>query len=210
MDNANDLQRTEKWFADRCGKFTGSRFVDVMALNKNTGEPTAAFWDCVWQVVTERISGKPIISTGGLATRWGTEVEPYARDAYELATGNIVDQSEFITHPMYPFTGVSPDGLVSTDGGIEMKCPKNEIVHLQRFIEGVPEEYRPQCQGAMWVTGRQWWEFISYDPRQVPEFQLLRIPIKRDDDFIFRLESCVLRAEEEANKLIKKLRRIIA
>lgn len=203
-------QRTNEWFSERAGKFTGSRFADLMAVNKRTGEPTAAFWDCVWQVVAERISGQPIVSSGGIATRWGADVEPYAREAYEMDSGNLVTEVGFIPHPAFPFAGISPDGLIGEDGGVEFKAPKNEIVHLQRFLDGVPEEYRPQCQGAMWVTGRKWWDFVSYDPRQSTEFQLLRIRINRDEAFIANLQACVLRAEEEASKLIEKLRKSIS
>lgn len=207
---SDDLQRTEKWFNDRAGKFTGSRFVDVTARNKKTGDKLAAYYNCVWQVVTERISGKPIEGATGYALRWGQDVEPFAREAYELKTGYTVVESEFITHPKYPFTGCSPDGIVNANGGLEMKCPKDSIIHLQRFIDGVPDEYRPQCQGFLWVTEREWIDFVSFDPRQAPEFQLLNIRIYRDEDHIKRIEQAVLEAEEEAQRLIEKLWRIAA
>jgi len=206
----SDLQRTEKWFNDRCGKFTGSRFVDVLARNKKTGEPLEAYNRCIWQVAFERISGTPLEGATGSALRWGTEMEPSARAAYELDTGLVVTESEFITHPKYPFTGCSPDGLVSVNGGLEMKCPKDSIVHLQRFLTGVPDEYRPQCQGFLWVTEREWIDFVSYDPRQAPEFQLLKIRINRNETLISEIEKSVIRAEEEAVALIERLKRIVA
>lgn len=209
-DKDVDLQRTEKWFSDRCGKFTGSRFVDVLARNKKTGEKLEAYKKCVWHVATERTSGKPIEGPSGYALRWGQDVEPYARKEYELRTGLIVVQSEFVEHPKYPFAGCSPDGLVSTNGGIEMKCPKDSIVHLQRFVEGVPDEYRPQCQGFLWVTGREWIDFVSYDPRQIERYQMLKVRINRDETFIQTLESAVLEAEAEVQALIQKLERITA
>lgn len=201
----NDLQRTVEWHADRLGKFTASRFVDVMARNKKTGEPLKAWNDLVWQVVTERISKHPIESASSYAMQWGTDVEPYAREAYELDTGNVVKQSGFIVHPDFQFAGCSPDGLISTDGGLEMKCPKSPIIHLQRFIDGVPDEYIPQVQGCMWVTGRKWWDFVSYDPRQQPEFRLLRIRIERDEEYIARLQQNIIDAESAANNLVTKL-----
>lgn len=204
------LQRTEKWFNDRCGKFTGSRFVDVLARDKRTGKPLAAYTNCVWQVVTERISGAPLEGATGKALAWGTDVEPFARKAYEMDTGLIVTESDFVTHPKYPFTGCSPDGLIGTNGGIEMKCPKDSILHLQRFLNGVPDEYRPQCQGFLWVTEREWIDFVSYDPRQIPEFQLLKIRISRNDALIDEIEKAVLHAEAEANELIEKLKRSAA
>lgn len=210
MTDQAQLQRTDKWFQDRCGKFTGSRFVDVLARNKKTGEPLEAYNKCVWQVVTERISGAPLEGPTGRALQWGTDVEPFARQAYELETGFIVTESEFVTHPKYPFAGCSPDGLVSDIGGIEMKCPKDSTLHLQRFLGGIPDEYRPQCQGFLWVTGREWIDFVSYDPRQTPEFQMLKVRAYRNETLIAQIENAVIQAEADANELIERLKRSAA
>lgn len=202
---SEELQRTEAWHLERSGKFTGSRFVDVLARNKRTGEKLKAWHDLIWQVVVERITGQAVEGPSGYALQWGTDVEPYAREAYELETGNAVTESGFITHPDYPFAGCSPDGLIFTDGGLEMKCPKSSAVHLERFIDGVPEEYMPQIQGCMWVTGRKWWDFVSYDPRMPESHRLLKITVWRDPVMIQRIQESVLEAESAAQELYEKL-----
>lgn len=205
-----ELQRTADWHAERAGKWTGSKFVDVLARNKKTGEPLKCYYDLIWQVVTERTTGQATEGVGGYALQWGADVEPFAREAYELETGAIVTESGFIQHPVFTFAGCSPDGLVGTDGGLEMKCPKSSAIHLERFISGVPEEYIPQIQGSMWITGRAWWDFVSYDPRQVEKFRILKIRVNRDEAFIANLEAAVLRAEVAAQELQAKLERIAA
>lgn len=202
---ADELQRTDEWHAERAGKFTGSRFADVLARNKRTGEPLKAYHDLIWQVVVERMTGKAVEGPSGFALQWGSDVEPYAREAYELETGHVVKQSGFIQHPDHPFVGCSPDGLIGTDGGIEMKCPKNPAVHLERFISGVPDEYLPQVQGCMWVTGRQWWDFVSYDPRMPESHRMLRISVLRDDAYISKLAAAVLEAESAAHALYERI-----
>ena len=207
---SEDLQRTADWHAERAGKWTGSKFVDVLARNKKTGEPLKCYYDLIWQVVTERITGQATEGAQGFALQWGTDVEPYAREAYELETGEIVTESGFIKHPVFWFAGCSPDGLVGADGGIEMKCPKSSVIHLERFISGVPEEYIPQIQGCMWVTGRAWWDFVSYDPRQKEKFRILKIRVNRDEEFIRKLEAAVLDAELAAQELQARLERIAA
>lgn len=207
---SDDLQRTEDWHADRAGKWTGSKFVDVLARHKKTGEKLKAYYDLIWQVVVERMTGKAVEGPAGLALAWGTEVEPYAAEAYELETGNVIVKTGFIKHPEFEFAGCSPDGLIGDDGGLEMKCPKDSKVHLERFISGVPEEYRPQIQGCMWVTGRAWWDFVSYDPRMPESHRFLRIRVIRDDAFIANLQDAVLEAEVEAQELHAKLLRIAA
>jgi putative phage-type endonuclease len=204
---AEELQRTEEWHMARCGKFTGSRFVDVMARNKKTGEPLKAYHDLIMDVVVERMTGQPNEGPTGYALQWGTDVEPSAREAYELETGNSVYESGFIQHPTYPFAGCSPDGLIDPDGGLEMKCPKNSRVHLERFQDGLPDEYKPQVQGCMWVTGRAWWDFVSFDPRMPPSHQLLVIRIVRDDAYIKALELAVTEAEKKVLEIINQLER---
>lgn len=203
----DDLQRTQEWHKERAGKFTGSRFVDVMARNKKTGEPLKAYHDLIWQVVSERMTGQAIEGAYGYALQWGVDVEPYAREAYELKSGNFVTESGFIIHPDYPFAGCSPDGLIDDDGGIEMKCPKSSIIHLERFISGVPDEYVPQIQGCMWVTDREWWDFVSYDPRMPETHRLLRIKVMRDQEYINKLAATVLEAEDRAQSLYEQIMR---
>lgn len=189
-------QRTPEWYAKRCGKFTGSRFVDVMARSKSTGKPLKAYDDLIWQLVVERMTGVQDEGFDSYATRWGQDVEDFARQEYELTSGVQVEQVDFIDHPKFSFVGCSPDGLVRVDGGLEIKCPKDSAVHLERFLSGVPEEYKPQIQGGLWVTGREWWDFVSYDPRMPESHRLLVIHVERDEEYIAKLEAAVLEAEK--------------
>ena len=156
------------------------------------------------------MTGQAIEGPGGFALAWGHEVEQFARDAYELETGNVVQQVGFIEHQEFPFAGASPDGLIDDDGGLELKCPRDSRIHLDRFLSGVPSEYIPQIQGCMWVTGRQWWHFASYDPRMPESHRLLIIKVPRDDAVIAKIQAAVLAAETEAQELHKQLLRIAA
>ena len=205
--NAPIEQGTPEWHAARAGKFTGSKFIDAIARNKKTGEKLKSWDDLVWEVAVERLTGVQDEGFDSYATRWGTEVEPFAREAYELATGHFVEQVAFVDHPLHPFVGVSPDGLIGDDGGLEMKAPKNSQIHLQRFDTGMPDEFIPQVQGCMWVTGRKWWDFVSYDPRMPEKLRMLRLTIKRDDAYIARLEASVLEAEIAVAAIVEKFNR---
>lgn len=198
-------QGTQAWKQERAGRFTASRFVDVLARDKRNGRHLKAWHDLVWDVAVERLTGVPEEGPSGYALQWGREVEPYAREAYEFASGNIVTASGFIVHPKYDFAGCSPDGLISTDGGLELKSPKSSKVHLIRFVEGMPEEYKSQVQGCMWVTGRQWWDFASYDPRMPESHRLFRVTIERDESYISLLEEAVLEAEAKVQEILAML-----
>lgn len=212
---SDDLQRTDAWHADRCGKFTASRFVDVLARDKKTGKEKLKAWhDCVWDVVKERITGTQEDGVDSYSMRWGREVEPFARSAYELETGLLVTESGFINHPTLNFVGCSPDGLIGIDGGLEMKSPKDSGIHLDRFVNGMNEaEFMPQVQGCMWVTGRKWWDWVSYDPRMTGDFEHLRIfkvRIERDEEYIQKLEVAVFEAEAKVQEILSSLTKLAA
>ena len=198
-------QRSPEWFAARTGKFTGSKFNDAMARSKKTGEPLKACTDLIWQVATERLTGNPVESYRNQAMDWGVEQEPNAKNTYEFIEGVQVVEEGFIIHPEYNFIGVSPDGLIGEDGGLEIKCPWNSMRHLERFIIGMPDEYKAQVQGCLWVTGREYWDFISFDPRMPPAHQVYKERIYRDEDYIKDLQTTLLWAEDQVNELLEKL-----
>ena len=199
-------QRSDEWFGQRAGKFTGSTFNDLFAVSKKDGKPLKAYQDLIWRVATERFTGEPTEGATGSALQWGTDVEPYAKEAYEFETGNLVIDVGFVTHEKYDFCGASPDGIIRDDHGVEFKCPKSSSIHLSRFISQiVPDEYVAQVQGCMWVTGRGSWDFVSYDPRMPESHRILIVPVKRDPSFIVQLESAVLAAEEQVKRLVEQL-----
>lgn len=189
---SEQLQRTSDWFADRCGNVTASKFGDVIAVGK-TGKPLKARDDYLMRIVTERLTGQPTESVDSYAMAWGRDAEPFARAAFEAETGLIVVESPFVRHQTIDWVGCSPDGLIGTDRGYESKCPKNSSVHLATIRDGMPEEHKAQVQGCMWVTGRKYWSFVSFDPRMPEHLRLYHEVIFRDDEFIKHLEAEVLK-----------------
>jgi hypothetical protein len=200
------VQGSPEWFAERAGRFTGSRFADVLARSKSSGKPLKAYDDLIEQIAAERITLDYEDGVTARALKWGHEVEPFARNAYEMETGLIVQQVGFIVHPQFDFAGASPDGLIGLDGGLEIKCPISKTVHLARIRNGMEEDHMPQVQGAMWVTGRKWWDFISYDPRPKGQYEHLRLfrqRVMRDQAYIDRLEREVILAEAHVRDILK-------
>lgn len=185
---------------------TASRFKDVVDLTK-AGKPTAKREAYLWEVVIERVTGQPSDHYSNAAMEWGTEQEAHSRMAYEAQTGNMVEEVGFQKHPTIPMVGGSPDGLI--DGGIlggwESKSPFNSAVHLKTILNGMPEEHMAQVQGCMWITGRQWWDFTSYDPRMPAELRLYVQRIERNDEYILGLEAEVIKFSAEANEIVKRL-----
>lgn len=215
-------QRSDEWRAARAGKLTASRFADAIAMTQvepgdvyksgpKKGQPkprtsTAAREKYMREIVFERLAAVPRHEVGGRATQWGTDVESYAKEAVELETGLIIAPAEFVTHPRYDFIGASPDGLIGADGGYESKCPMDEAVHINTLLTGMPSYHIGQVQGGMLVTGRQWWLFVSYDPRVPDPFRLYTQRIERDNAYIDGvLLPGLLQFEAEVQAMIKRL-----
>lgn len=156
-------QRSEEWFMARLGCVTASRTADVMAKTKSGYSASRANY--MAQLITERLTQTVADGFSSAAMAWGTETEPQARMAYELITGAKVEETGFVPHPTIAGFGASPDGLVGEDGLIEIKCP-NSATHIETLLsQKVPTKYITQMQVQMLCTGRDWCDFVSFDPR---------------------------------------------
>ena len=197
-------QRTDAWFARRAGKFTGSRFADLMAVTKSG--PSASRRNLLATLAVERITGACVETYSNAAMQRGIELEEEARQAYEAHAGTLCVEIDFIDHPSVPMVGVSPDGLVGDDGLVEIKCPASMAKHLDAIRTGAhAAEYRWQIQGQMWVTGRQWCDAVSYDPRYPEHLRLAVTRVMRDEDAIAKLAAAVAEAEEEVSGIVSEL-----
>lgn len=199
-------QRSDDWCAARCGKATASRFKDVLARLKN-GNSAAERHRYLTELVVERLTGQPVPSYENAAMRWGTEQEAAARAAYEQRTNAAVEETGFVAHDVL-MAGCSPDGLVDWDGLIEIKCPFNSATHIDTLLNGMPAEHTSQVQGQMWITGRQWCDFVSFDPRMPEPLQLHIQRINRDPAFIADLERQVTEFLVEVGAQVEALRRL--
>lgn len=198
-------QRTDEWFRTRLGKVTASCIAKVMAKLKGGG-PGADRTNYAAQLITERLTGCPTDSFTNAAMQWGVEQEDRARAAYEFKTGLTVEEIAFVDHPRIAMSGASPDGLVSGDGLVEIKCP-NTATHLAT-LEGAPIErrYLLQMQWQMACCERAWCDFASYDPRLPLAMQLHVQRIERDDELLAEIEAEVAAFLDELDARVADLR----
>jgi len=182
-------QGTPEWHQLRAGKVTASRVADILAQTR-TG-PSASRQNYLIELALQRSTGTIEPSYTNAAMEWGTQTEPQARVAYEVETGNFVDQVAFIDHPTIAWFGCSPDGLIGDDGLIEIKCP-NSATHWEYFkAKKPPQKYVTQMQTQLCVTARKWCDFVSFDPRMPARSQLLIVRVERDEAFISEIEEKV-------------------
>lgn len=197
-------QGSPEWLAARCGRATASNFADILA--KGEGKSRATY---LRRLVAERLTGKPMETFSNWHTDRGTETEPFARIAYMAKTGRVVDEAGFIPHATL-MAGASPDGLVSSDGGIEAKCviPTVQIETIKRG--GYPSAHKAQIQGNLWVTGRQWWDFISHSEDMPENLRTYVFRVERDEDYIRTLEAEVSKFLDEVAAEVAALSQIAA
>lgn len=163
-------QHTEEWFAARLGVPTASRFADIMPGAKGAYKESRR--EYALELCLERLTGKPAQHFTNDAMYWGTANEDSARNAYAAHKLIAIAQTGFVMHDTID-VGCSPDGLISADGLLEIKCPYNSTKHLGYIVDGVvPKQYQWQVFGQIFVTGREFCDFASFDPRMPESTQL--------------------------------------
>lgn len=201
------MQGTKEWFDARIGKVTGSRFADVLSGRLKM---TKACESYMMELCAERLTGRATPEFSSKPTEWGKANEAEARQMYVINSGEVLKEVMFIDHPLLPWVGCSPDALVGFDGILEIKCPYNTTNHLQTILNGkVPDEYEAQVHGNMWVTGRKWCDYVSFDPRVKDvglSFFVLRV--ERDDNYIEDIAEAVQRFLSQLDIRMGKLTKI--
>lgn len=185
-------QGSPEWHTLR-NRPTASRFSDLVTP---AGKPSASATAYIAELLAAYYGNhKPFFETD--AMRNGTEREPAARDLYEIMTGNTVEQVGFVIERDEPFApGCSPDGLVGDDGGIEIKSPE-PWTHMQTVMEGkMPAKHIAQTQGFLFVTGREWCDFVSYCPLFPAQHQIFIERQHRDEKYIAALDAATANAQE--------------
>lgn len=176
-------QGTREWDMARLGIPTCSRLDEILTPKSLKRSTSAGKYRN--QLLAEWLFGAPI-DWGGSSEfmQRGTEMEPKARAFYEMQRDVDVTPVGFILRDDRLFGG-SPDGLVEEDGGLEIKCPALHT-HIGYLTDpkSLVEEYRGQVQGNLALSGRRWWDIMSYNP-QLPE---VIVRVERDEAYITALD----------------------
>lgn len=220
----NSLQCTPEWYNSRLFRFTSSELYKLLSeprekAKREAGELSDQAKTYIYDKLSETITNGTILDYKDINTRevvWGKENEITAILEYEKRTGYKVIESPFI--PYKDFFGGSPDGLVDTDGFIEVKCPFNGSIHVKYLLFESQEElkkekpdYYAQIQGNFIVTKRSWCDFISFDPRvQETSLSLKILRVYPDIDFMDKSIQKLERSNQYKIHLMDKLIKLIA
>jgi hypothetical protein len=188
-------QGSPQWFAARAGIPTSSEFATVMA--KGEGKTRSKY---MRRLAFERYSGEPAPEGYSNAhMERGKEMEADARRLYAFMADVDPVLVGFIRNGD---KGGSPDSLIGNDGGLEIKTalPDIQIERLEK--DRLPPEYVAQVQGNLWVSEREYWDFVSYWPK----LPMLRVRVYRDEPYIKNLSEEIDRFNDELAELVERIR----
>lgn len=160
MQIIKDLEQgSDAWYAARAGIVTMSALDAVLVTGRGDSGFGVGAFTYMHELIGERFTGKPVENFFSKSTQRGHDDEPIACELYEIETDNKVDNVAIILNHG---CGYSPDGLIGSDGLIEIKSklPKFQVAIL--YENELPKEHEAQVYGGMWCAEREWLDFVSY------------------------------------------------
>ena len=195
MEIVNCEQNSPEWFAARMGIPTASQFATVMA--KGEGKTRRTY---MMKLAGEIITGEPMDSFSNEHTERGHKFEPEARDLYAFQTGAQLERVGFIKNRK---AGASPDSLIGTDGGAEIKTKLQHMLAELILKDEFPPEHKAQVQGTLWISKRQWWDIAVY----WPGMPLFVKRVQRDEIYIQKIATEVDKFNAELADVVEQIRR---
>jgi len=195
-------QRTDDWWNARRGQVGASRVYDVCTGGK--GITRQNFMD---ELICLIVTGQKDNFTNQYI-EWGIDQEPKARQMYEIVTGNDVAEVGWVCHPHLHRTGASPDGLVSDDGLLEIKCPASKTHQAFILNDKIAKKYIYQMQWQMECTGRKWCDFASYDPRFPDPLKIKIQRVNFDKELVEKITENVVTFVNELEEKLAHIREL--
>lgn len=192
-------QNSTEWYQARLGIPTASMFATVMAVGVKGGKSLTrvAYLN---KLAGEILTGEPMENYVSADMERGKLMEDEARDLYTFETGSEPKRVGFVRNGN---VGCSPDSLIGSNGGLEIKSAAAHI-QVARLLDGVlPSEHKAQVQGSLWVCEREFWDFCSY----CPKLPLLQVRVYRDEEYIAKIAREVDLFNIELQQTVEFIRR---
>lgn len=191
-------QGSPEWFQHRAGIPTASMFATVLASGRGGGESlTRAKY--MRQLAGEIITGEPMESFSNHHMERGKAMEGEARDFYAFITEETPELIGFIRTDR---AGASPDSLIQDAGLLEIKTKLPHLMIELIMRDEFPPEHKAQVQGQLWVSGREWCDFLAYWPSMPPFIKR----VGRDEEFMERLSGEIDRFNDELAGMVERVR----
>lgn len=192
-------QGSTEWSQARLGVITASE-IDALVTPLFKARSGAGVKTYLYQKLAERIMGYAGKSGGTWAMDQGNIIEEVAVPWYVFTRDVKVQRVGFCVSADGRI-GCSPDGLVGDEGGIEVKSPQPPR-QIEYLLDGeVPSEYMPQIQMSLYVTGRAWWDFVSFH-RFLPPIVIRVLPDSKAQAVIKEVTEQFIKVMDDAHAQI--------
>ena len=192
-------QGSQEWLSLRLGIATTSNFNKITT---STGKESSQLKQYAFDLASDYFLTEPESTFKSEAMQRGNDLEAEAKNYYSLLTDTEVEEVTFIKKDQI---GYSPDGLISSNGLIEIKCPLKKN-HLKYLIDNkLPTDYVAQVQGGLYISGREYCDFISYHPLFQEDKKMLIVRVERDEEFINKLATLLEKTIELKQEFINKI-----
>jgi len=195
MKTYNIEQGTQEWLDLRKGKMTASHAQAISANGKGLGTYILELMAEYYSIAEKEHYTNEHIERGN-------ELEGCARGIYELEYDIEVQEVGFVELDQY--VGCSPDGLVGEDGLIEIKCPSDKKHFNFILNDKIDSAYVWQMQMQMLVTGRQWCDFVSFNPNYKDSIVTQRV--ERDEPALEKLKLGLETGKEKIENIKYKIK----
>ena len=193
-------QNTDEWHEARGGILTASGSAKVLTPKFAM---SASRWDYIGKLLSFGLEETENFYSDDMQE--GHNREPRAIAEYELVKGTTVTPCGIVYKDYSYNISCSPDGLVSDEGGLELKNPLLST-HISTIAKNeIPAKYLTQLYFSLYVTGRDWWDFVSYHPQA----KLFSKRVYKDDEITIGKQTHLIldlidvRAREFLNDLEK-------
>ena len=216
QDHAHLIAEAERYKILKTGPRAGQK-VEVEGLGQMVMEAAERNGTYCWgdtarsymmEIVATAVTGRDKVGGRSAAMDHGNDTEADAFDHYAAVNFADVRKAQMLILRDTRIAA-TPDGFVEDHpdgpGLLEIKCPESKT-HLATWMaRELPEEYFEQVQGQLWVGGRQWCDFVSFDNRFPPSMWMVQIRVDRDEEFIARMDARVRAFSAEVDDRLRAI-----
>ena len=186
---------TKSWFQARRGRITASTRAQILFEHRTwykLGQELAAELQPDWVHVDR----------DALPMKWGRDHEREALDAVNEKLGVIIEEPGLILHPAYDYAGSTPDGFITDQTTVQIKCPFSTKNHMKTVLDRMMSaQYYCQVEFEGWTSQREKILYGSYDPRVPKDIRLFLIDVPANKDMwgVFEKNLELFRKDFEAD-----------
>ncbi len=195
-------QRSAEWHKERLGKFTASEIHKLMGI-KGLGETGKTY---AFEKAVESLFGLVEDDYVSFDMQRGIDLEPLAFNKFaELKYLEFIEVKEATFINFKEHSGASPDGIVSKNDVLEIKCPKANTFFKLVADGEINKNYFYQMQMQMMATGGEKAYFFNYLVHEGQEFyhEIIVPKCEKTCDLIW---DRILEAEKIKQEYINKLK----